>query len=235
MSITINKQSFLNKNLQNSSLFYYNVQKYLKLLIKHNNAIINSIYCKQKGGFLILSIFIQPDKKTNGFKIEEIENNINAYLKHFQYPLKSKVYVIGLNMRKLKCGYAYSKIFKFYKTRKRHNLLYLTNVAIFTKNANLLNFILAKNLQKTRRHKQYLRNFNSLLNVLFEFYPVFIGYKIQLKGRINGIARSNKFVIEQGSVSRNTFSANVSFDTQSIITPFGLMSIKSWLVFKEKI
>lgn len=232
IQINNKNQYFLNKNLKDSSFFYFNIKKYLRLVIKHNDGIINSIVCKQKSNFLIISIFIQPEKKTENFDINKIENNINLYLKSFKYPLKSKIYIIALNMKILNRGKAYSHIFKYYKTQKRHNLLYLTNIAIYTKNANLLNFLLVRNLKKTRRHKQYLRNFNTLLTNLFKFYSSFTGYKIQLKGRINGIARSNKFVIEQGSVSKNSFNSNIVFDSQSILTSFGIISIKTWLVFK---
>lgn len=225
-------QYFLNKNLKDLYLFHFNIRKYLNLIIKYNNGIITSIVYKQKGNFLIISIFIHSEKKKHIFDVKSIENNINLYLKNFNYPLKSKIYLIAMNMKILGRGKGYSKIFKFYKTQKRHNLLYLTNVVIYTKNANLLNFLLVRNLKKTKRHKQYLRNFNILLSNLFSFYPNFIGYKIQLKGRINGIARSSKFLIQDGSVSKNSFNSNIVFDTQSILTPFGIISIKTWLVFK---
>lgn len=233
IQINNKNQSFLNKHLKDSSFFHFNLKKYLKLIIKHHNGIINSIICKQKSNFLIISIFIQTEKNIKDFNVNKIENSINLYLKSFNYPLKSKIYIIAINMKVLQCGRTYSHIFKYYKTRKRHNLLYLTNIAIYTKNANLLNFILVKNLKKTRRHKQYLRNFNSMLITLFKFYSnsPFLGYKIQLKGRINGIARSNKFVIEQGSVSKTSFNSNIIFDSQSIPTSFGIMNIKTWLVF----
>lgn len=233
IQINNKNQYFLNQNLKDSSFFHFNIKKYLKLIIKHHDGIINSIVCKQKSNFLIISIFIQPENKTEDFNINKIESNINLYLESFNYPLKSKIYIIALNMKILNRGRAYSHIFKYYKTQKRHNLLYLTNIAIYTKNANLLNFLLVRNLKKTRRHKQYLRNFNTLLVNLFKFYSLspFLGYKIQLKGRINGIARSNKFVIEHGSVSKNSFNSNIVFDSQSILTSFGIISIKTWLVF----
>lgn len=239
MKINItNNWQFHDKISNYSKYFFFKVtiEKYLYSLFNNNRTTLNTFFIKQKSNFLVISLFIQKEKKNPyNINIQTIEKNINNYLKMFNINLFTQINIVNVSMKFLKIGKQYALIYKFYQNKKRHQFLFLINIVIFTKNPILLNYLLKKNLKNTKRHKQYLRNFNFTLNQLFYFYKNFIGYRVQLKGRINGIARSKKFAVSAGCISKNSINSNFFFDSQPILTPYGVISVKTWLVYKNVI
>ena len=55
------------------------------------------------------------------------------------------------------------------------------------------------------------------------------GIKIQVKGRINGVARSKKAVISCGTLSLQQIDSKIDFLYQQVLTVFGCFGIKIWV------
>lgn len=89
-------------------------------------------------------------------------------------------------------------------------------------------------MKNKKRHKKLISNIEKDLKNLFLLYPFFIGYKLQLKGKINGKKRSKKWIIQKGKLPLNTFKTNIYYDMQHINTPSGICCIKVWLCFLKK-
>jgi len=59
------------------------------------------------------------------------------------------------------------------------------------------------------------------------------GIKIQLKGRLNGIARSKKWSFSIGKLQLQQIDKNIDFNFKNAYTIFGKFGIKVWITHKN--
>lgn len=219
-----------------------NIRKYFEVICNNDKTNLSHINIKKKNDFFLVYVYLHnQDKKKNilNFQKTKIEQNINNFLELYNIDrkYKSKVFIVNLTMKSFKKGYDFYKITKYYRKHKLKknlsNFLGIMNTIIYNKRVELLNNFLCKNLEKTPKHKQYLKNLNKILSKLYIKYPNFLGYKIQFKGRVNGIERSRKFVIQEGKIPLNTLKYDIKYNYKKVLTPYGICSLKTWLFFKE--
>jgi ribosomal protein S3 len=246
----------LRENYSNLFFFEYNVYIYLKKLCISQQITLNKIKIKKKrNSFRVyVSLFYKP----SSYKIDNQKNykSINADL----VSLSKKKEVIIQNLQNYCQSFLLGFDIDLYffvpglgKTKKKiyNRLRYKLNVQgglpmywktlyslmfkiIWSKSVYLLNNFLIKNLKTNKKHLYYLRNFEKIFNKIFKQFPNFIGYKIQWKGRLNGKQRAKKIVLKAGKVPLNTLQCHIKYDFQEVITPSGVCSLKTWLLFSKR-
>ena len=229
------KDSYISKKKNYSFFFYFNfiIKIYLKKLFNQKFIILNNIIIKKKLDNFLIYIYINKNKKIKINK-NKIEKNINNYLFINNFTMFSKIFLINLNIKFFRKGQEFYKIFKFYKNQKKlQNLLFILSISIYSKNPKFLNFFLIKNLEKIKNHTQYLRLVNNILKNFFIKYKNFLGYKIQLKGRINGIKRARKIFIQSGRIPLTSLNLDIKSNSNQILTRYGICSLKVWLFFSN--
>ena len=127
-------------------------------------------------------------------------------------------------------------IFPVVKKRFRINfkikkLIYMFINALFNYQFQVLTEFLKDNLQKRKRHRGYIYFFNNVLTSLFHVHSRWMGYKLQIKGRINGSKRKRKMVFQKGKMPLNTLKYPIQSTFNEFKTPSGICSIKMWFFF----
>jgi len=223
----------------------YSLRNFIKKLCKRHNLNINNIYIEKKINYLNIYIKIynisKNDNQILSFLKTNIEITLQKYTKHLNLVLIPKVVIIPITLANLNIGYRFYKNFKKYKKYNPfyrmgvsyYSFINLSYVAFYTQSAELISTYLIKDLQKNPKHRQYLNNINKILKKQYQIYDNCLGYKIELKGRVNGAARSRKIAIQLGKVSLNTLKHNIKYDFKEILTPYGICSLKVWLFFKN--
>lgn len=229
------KNNYINKKKNYSFFFYFNfiIRIYLKKLFNQKSIILSDIIIKKRLNTFLIYIYINKNKKLKINK-NKIEKNINNYLLVNNFSLSSKIFLINLNIKFFKKSHEFYKIFKFYKNQKKiYNLLFVISIALYSKNPKFLNLFLIKNLEKIKNHTLYLRTVNNILKNFFIKYKNLLGYKIQLKGRVNGVKRARKIAIQSGQIPLTTLNLKIQLDSNKILTRYGICSLKTWLFFSN--
>lgn len=233
----------------NFLLFDINIRKYLKTICNRLSINCGNIVIKQKGInslqiYLNIYTYHRGKKKYNNFELEmyekkiNIEENLQKYCNYLGLKLKIKLYLVSITSITLKQRFKLAKLFYYFTGKKHgihkslHFLLNVLNTAIYLQSIDLLMNFLIKNLKKTPRHLQYLRQVDIVLSKLFKGFTNLIGYKIQWKGRLNGKERARKVVFKEGPISLNSINSNLKYSCREVITPAGICSLKVWLLFK---
>lgn len=224
--------------------FDYNIRNYLTTLSNHHQLNLNNIKIKKQANSLQIYLLLHNSQVKKPFlnlqqlkqKKQQIEQNIQNFSNQLLLNYNINIYIININISILKKGSIFYQIVKFYRKKpfsnKLKKFLGIFNIAIYTQSVLLFNQFLIKDLLKTPKHLQYLKNVNDILFHIFTKYPNFIGYKIQWKGRLNGRERSKKICYQSGPIPLNTLKYDIKYDCQEIITPSGACSLKTWFLFK---
>lgn len=241
-----------NENYSNLFFFEYNVSRYLKTLCIKKQIILNKIKIKKQINSvkIYVSLYRQTvrtktlDKLTKqGSRIDlmdlvnkknKIENNLQKYCKSFGFGFDIQLlfFIPRLQKQKKRQYYNIKKHLKKQGLSRQSVYLYTPIfMAIYTQSVVFLNNFLIKNLKTTKKHVNYLRNFEKTFNFFFNKFPNFIGYKIQWKGRLNGKERAKKIVFKAGTIPLNTIRYDIKYDIQEITTPAGVCSLRTWLLF----
>jgi len=207
---------------------------------------------------------IFPKELANNFKLSLINTNQLIYKKkrNFKFYKKKRLtykqkYKLSLFKTKYFSKYfpknqfpeVYENLnltkFKFrrYKKRKKKKIFNfqimkitrILNAAIAVKNAEILSIFLERNLRKQKKHVMYVRrNVITILSKIFEKNKHFIGYRIQLKGRMNGKKRKQKASFQEGPIPLSKIDSDIKYSYKRALTRYGICSIKVWLVFNKK-
>ena len=222
------------------SHFYYidyEIRHFLLKLFNQKKIYIQNILIKYNNKNLLIYLFFSKKirRRKNQYFNYLIKNRIENLLRSF-YKIKINLYFINLNFSFIKQKDLIKKIFfLLYKLRilKRFNkkLIYLLNLVILTKNADLLSIIFFKLLRKRKYQKGILKKTTNDLSNLYSIFPFFLGYRIQFKGKLNSKNRSKKWKKQEGQIPLNTVSKQISYSMKHIKTPAGVCSIKIWLFF----
>jgi hypothetical protein len=117
----------------------------------------------------------------------------------------------------------------YYRIFKILNFLHFS---ILNKNSYLICEIIKNFLIRRKRHKKFFFFIKKDLDYLLGFYnEYFIGFKIQLKGKINGKMRKKKVVSNEGIISLSKINQTISYYMLPMKTKYGIFSIKVWLFF----
>ena len=128
----------------------------------------------------------------------------------------------------------------FKKDFYRKNFIYISNLIVLSlvnKSSKILSLGISELLKKLVKHNQFLRLLSKVLFVYFKFFSLlkrkkFIkGYRIEIKGKINGKPRKKKRVISSGPMPFSSINCNISYFFSESFTKYGIFGVKVWLFF----
>jgi len=112
-------------------------------------------------------------------------------------------------------------------------MIYNFSYALYTKNISMISQFIKQNLEKKKSHKKQIKLINNILQEFFKIFSNFLGYRLQLKGRLNGSKRKKKLVYQKGKIPLNTLKYNIKYNFNEFKTPSGICSIKFWVFLKK--
>jgi ribosomal protein S3 len=92
---------------------------------------------------------------------------------------------------------------------------------------------ICRTIKKKKIHKGYLNFINKILKEFYKMNSKILGYKLQVKGRLNKSKRKRKFIYQEGQVPLSTLKKNVQYTFDEFITKSGVCSIKIWFYLKD--
>lgn len=96
--------------------------------------------------------------------------------------------------------------------------------------------VFAHALEKNVKHTHVIETVSQLFDFLFQLKNSnFIGLRLQVSGRINGVDIAKKQVVSYGSVPLQTISNYVNYNYTTARTPFGVCGVKVWLCYNKKL
>lgn len=96
--------------------------------------------------------------------------------------------------------------------------------------------VFANALEKNVKHSHVIETASQLFDFLFQLKNSnFIGLRLQVAGRINGVDIAKKQVISYGSVPLQTISNYVNYNYTTASTPFGVCGVKVWFCYNKKL
>lgn len=229
---TVNKSEyskflFFDLEIQNyfQKLFNYKYFKLIKLnILKMSNNINIYIYIHQ----------IPPFTKIINF------NKIILNLNNFLNTQNVKLFIRTVHINDL---YYLQKnikiIFKFFKKNNRLTnelklIIYLFSYSLYTRNINLILNYIKQTFSKKKTQKRQIKLIVRILETFFKLFKNFLGFRLQLKGRINGAKRKKKIIFQKGKIPLNSIQHNIKYNCSEFYTPSGNCSIKLWIFLKKK-
>ena len=128
----------------------------------------------------------------------------------------------------------------FKKDFYRKNFINISNLIVLSlvnKSSKILSLGISELLKKQVKHNQFLRLLSKVLFVYYKYFSLlkrkkFIkGYRIEIKGKINGKPRKKKRVISSGPMPFSSINCNISYFFSESFTKYGIFGVKVWLFF----
>lgn len=218
-----------------------NIRNYLKMFCEKEVLTWCNIKIERQLNIFKVYLYIQKQSNTKFIEFDYkkqkliLQQNLQKYCNNILPGVKIYLFVLPINYIPVKkSDNKPSSLLKMLKLPKNQRFLsQILKTFIVYKDVMLLNTFITNQLKKNTKHVKYLRNLTLLLNKLYKIYPNFLGYKIQWKGRINGKERARKLIFKGGSIPLNTIKQDIQYDCQEIITPAGICSLKTWLLFSK--
>lgn len=242
----------------------YSIKNYLKYLFSKKRKYIIDIKIKYQFNKLLIYLFTynRPKKHPYWFKLIRRRRNflkdkkkkkrrnhklkiilikkLSKFLRSLNLNLEVKLFRIKLNethlVHKKYLAEHPKSIKRIFNNFGRSLPLYrIFTMAILCRNSSILSYFIQRGLQKTIRHRQYLKQINKTLKDSYRFglHNNLLGYKIQIKGRINGRNRKKISQIKSGRLPLHKIDTDISYDFKEIKTIYGMLSIKVWLYFRR--
>ena len=243
----LNKKNYLNDLKNNNKLFpkktkgLTNVQKLIKLNKNHKKKHAKIFFKKELK--ITLNNLKQFLSKITNSKINLIFINSLSFCKYYYYTQKKKKKKKQINER-----YNIWPLQRFLFNRYKYSAIYIKDfihlsfIAILIKNPQILvNFIghQFKHLPKNRKQLKLLSFITQTIKILCEQRREIIGFKLQIKGRLNRRNRTKTYNFKKGTLPIQTTITRIEYAYSEGFTRSGLIGIKLWLfydkIFKNKL
>lgn len=207
---------------------------------------------------LVFFVFLFPMKKLNSFEINKKTNLKKklSFLIQLYSKLKTKLIIFDFYLLlqqkqkqiKFRSQAAQKLISKSQIILKKNEWSFeVINTFFLLKSASFLAFFISNELiKKKKQHLIWLDSiekilviywkislFNKCFNGISSFRIELIGINFEVKGRLNGQDRKQKFRFKIGSVSLQQFNINVDYSFKEAFTRFGVLRVKVWLVLVD--
>lgn len=192
-----------------------------KIRIKKYKKIFKIIIFRKLKIFIFLEYLKKKIKNINKNKL-----NINLILSPVNFTIN---FINNNNCYKLKRQIFLKK--KYTKISKNFNILYL---ATSLKEPELISKIIQKFLINRKYHKKFFSFIFKDLKKVCHFNKSFLeGFRIQLKGKLNGKMRSKKLLYKYGKNSLNCLNYPIYYSYLPMKTRYGIFGIRVWLIYKN--
>lgn len=242
ISLRLNKkknwhsQWFADK-IEYSSLFFFDfeIRKYFISLLNYKTfqLIKLNIFKTSKNINIYLYIHQIPPYNCRTLNFDKILIKLNAFytknhIKLFIHRIKiTDISLVKKDMKKI--FFLIQKTNRMNKNIKK--ILFIFTYAFYTKNINLISEYIKKSLTRKKTHKKIINSINRVLEVYFKIFSNILGYRLQIKGRVNGIKRKKKLVFQKGKIPLNSVKYDIKYNFNEFKTPSGICSIKFWVLF----
>ena len=177
-------------------------------------------------------------KYTNLPYIKSLNNHLSKNICNF-FKIK-KVFIFCFkngfpkkrNNRFIKCFFQKD----FYK-KNFLNISNLISSSLINKSSKILSLGISEFLKKEVKHNQVLRLINKILFIYYKHFfliknkKILKGYRIEIKGKINGRPRKKKRVISSGPMPFSSIDCNINYFFSESFTKYGKFGVKVWLFF----
>ncbi len=128
----------------------------------------------------------------------------------------------------------------FKKDFYKQNFLFISNLillALINKSSKILSLGISITLTKLVKHNQFLRLLSKILFIYYKYFSLLNkkktikGYRIEIKGKINGKPRKKKRIISSGPMPFSSIDCNISYYFSESFTKYGIFGVKVWLFF----
>lgn len=129
---------------------------------------------------------------------------------------------------------------RFYRARFKLSLIqqfiYGGYISVYFKNPDLLGKIIVEGLEtlpKFRKHGQYFKFLNDMINALINSQKEIIGFRIKLKGRFNKWRRTKSVYINRGRLPLRIHDSKISYSSSYGCIRRGLFGVKIWICYDK--
>lgn len=227
------------KNYSEILHFDLELRKYIEILLNNKKISTLQIKINKISKNIYIYIFVHNVLKK---KILNNQFNILLYLNSYlnnQYNIKLfflKSHFKLTNYQKNLKFY----IYKFLKKKKRKlkdkkvlKFLSICQIAFTLGKMNIISKYIVRTIKKKKIHRGYLNFINKILKEYFKMNSKILGYKLQVKGRINGSKRKRKLVYQEGQIPLSSLNKNIQYTFDEFITKSGICSVKMWFYLKN--
>jgi ribosomal protein S3 len=214
--------------------FDLNIRKYIEKIFNKKKRTVLQIKINKISKNIYIYVFVYNFfKREIFFPREKIITCLKTFLNN-RYNIKLFILKTHLSLNK------YQKNLKFliknFKNKKNTKILKFLNICQIALTINKINIIskyISKTIKKKKIHTGYLKFLNNILKQIYKINPKLLGYKLQIKGRINKSKRKRKIIFQEGQIPLNSIDKNIQYAFDEFITKSGICSIKIWFFFKD--
>ena len=228
-----------NKNYAQILHFDLELRKYIETLFNNKKLSTLQIKVNKISKNLYIYVFIHQNLTKKIFKNKKINilTHLNNYLNN-EYNVK--IFILKSNFKVLQYRsnlryYIYKYLKKKKKKKKDRKVLKFLNIfhiAFTLIKMNILSKYITRTIKKKKNNRGYLNFINRILKQYYKMNPKILGYKIQIKGRINGSKRKRKNTFQEGCIPLSTLNKDIKYTFDEFITKAGICSLRMWFYFK---
>nr|YP_008475358.1 ribosomal protein S3 [Achlya hypogyna]AGS55466.1 ribosomal protein S3 [Achlya hypogyna] len=207
---------FNNKKISTLQVKVNKVSKNLYIYVFVHNTFKKEILKKQSNILFHLNSYLN-----NKYNIKLFILKAHFKLNNYQKTLRFYIYkYLKKKRRRLKD----KKILKF---------LSICQIAFALGKMNIISKYIVRTIKKKKIHRGYLNFINKILKEYFKMNSKILGYKLQIKGRVNGAKRKRKLVFQEGRIPLSSLDKNIQYTFDEFITKSGVCSVKMWFYLKN--
>ena len=234
--IPIYTYSFINFNMLYIYFRYFCIKKIIYYYISQNTKLFSR-------KFLLIKSF-RNVKRLNTLTFRRVKTYSHLFLFRFfqkmetliwtKYNIMCKIFPLNLFdfvftepfLRNSLLIQHFTKL----KIRDFKFLIFLTIFCIYFKDAFLFTKIFIKWLRHTKRHNIFLKNYLTILHVIFKCIPSLDSLIFRLSGRWDSRDRAyNRTFVFGKNIKLQKFSDNIIYHQQDIQTRIGSFGLKVWM------
>nr|YP_009327217.1 ribosomal protein S3 [Aphanomyces astaci]AOQ30608.1 ribosomal protein S3 [Aphanomyces astaci] len=224
------------KNYSEILHFDLEVRKYIETIFNDKKQSIIKIKINKISKNLYIYIFVNNYFKRDILnKKIKIIYNLNSFLKK-EYNVKLFILKTHFKLNKYQKNLRF--FIKFLKKKRKKNkkllkFLSICQIAFSIGKMNMIAKYISRTIKKKKIHRGYLNFINKILKEFYKMNSKILGYKLQVKGRLNRSKRKRKFTYQEGQIPLSTLNKNVQYTFDEFITKSGVCSIKMWFYLKD--
>ena len=152
------------------------------------------------------------------------------------------IYLIEDSKKKKKEKFNILQIQKIMLNKFKYNAIFIKDfvhlsfIALLLKNTSILTSFIGeqfKRLPKNRKQLKLLAFINQTLKIFCQQRKEFIGFKLQIQGRLNRRNRTHKWTFQNGILPIQTYKTRVEYGYSEGLTRSGLIGIKLWIFYQK--
>jgi small subunit ribosomal protein S3 len=229
------------KNYAQMLHFDLELRKYIETIFNNKKISTLQIKINKISKNIYIYIFVHQNITKRIFKKKKINilTYLNSYLNN-NYNIK--IFILKSRFKFLEYranlkSYIYKYLKKKKKIKRNKKVLKFLNIchiAFTLGKMNILSKYIIRTIKKKKNNRGYLNFLNRILKQYFKMNPKILGYKLQIKGRINGSKRKRKNTFQEGSIPLSSLNKDIKYTFDEFITKSGVCSLKMWFYLKTK-